>query len=295
MIKAMFRAPAAVLAMVLVAGCVPLPPRADPPADATAVSFPNATPKAPLTITGGLMRPAGAGPFAAVVLLHGCHGVSTSTYEWARWLRDRGYVALVVDSWATRGMDEGCTPKSVDLHYTERFSDAMGALTLLQARPDVDRARIGAIGWSNGGAFAMAVVNGASLERARGRGLTLPEPGYQASVAFYPGGCRSIVKETVVKPLLILIGGSDDWTYPAGCREMVDAHRSRGGDATLVVYPGAFHYFDVVGQPRVWLGDVSNDNLPNECCGATVGYDAAAASAARNAVREFFERHLGRK
>jgi dienelactone hydrolase len=284
---------ALLLAALAVAGCVPfVAGPVPPPADAERVRFDNATPGAPLIVPAALLRPAGGARRPAVVLLHGCHGVSASTYDWARWFRDLGYVALVVDSWTPRGLTEGCTERSPDVHYTERFSDAIGALRFLQARGDVDAAHVGAIGWSNGGAFAMAVVNGPSLERARARGVALPGRGYAAAVGVYPGGCPSIVSERVVEPLLVLIGGADDWTLASACRAMVDGMRAKGADATIVVYPGAYHYFDVVGQPRAWLGDVANDNLPGGCCGATVAYDAAAAADARARVRAFFARHL---
>lgn len=259
----------------------------------TAVHFPNATPGAPLMVPALEFRPPGRNPFPAVVLLHPCHGVSTSTRQWAHWFRDRGYVALIVDSWAARGMTEGlCTPASPEVRNTERLDDAVGALRYLQSLPYVDRERIGVIGWSNGGVFAMAVINGPSLERARRRGVTLPEPGFRAAIAFYPGGCFSLVHETVVRPLLVLMGAADDWTIPKPCADMVSAMRSRGADATIVLYPGAVHYFDVEGQPRTFLPDVENMNLPGECCGATVGHDAAAAADARRRAEAFFGYHL---
>jgi dienelactone hydrolase len=282
MLKAMLRpALAALLASALAAGC-----------SSSLVRFPNATPNRPLSVSGWLSRPDGRAPFPAVVLLHGCHGVSASTHDWARWFRDRGYVALIVDSWATRGLTEGCTPQSADLPNTERFDDAVGALRFLHTLPWVDRGRVGVVGWSHGGVFAMALVNGPSHDRARRRGVVVPEPGFGASVGVYPGGCYSLVAEQVVRPLLILMGDADDWTTPGPCLEMAGAMRQRGADVTVVLYPGAVHYFDVEGQPRTYLPDVANRNKPGECCGATVGYDPPAAADARRRVAGFFGYHL---
>jgi dienelactone hydrolase len=257
-----------------------------------AVSFSNATPGAPRDIVGYESRPEGGGPFPAVVLMHGCHGVSRSTREWAAWLRQRGFVALVVDSWAPRDIGNACEP-GPDIPNTERFDDAVGALRWLASRGYVDARRVGIMGWSNGGVFAMAAVNGPSLERARRRGVQIPEPGFAASVALYPGGCYSLVDERVVRPLLVLMGDADDWTLPAECTRMVEAMRARGADATIVLYPKAVHYFDVAGQARTVLPEVENRNRPGGCCGATVGYDAAAAADARRRVEAFFRRHLG--
>ena len=164
------------------------------------VSFDNVTPAAPVRVQAEEFRPQGPGAFPAVVLMHGCHGVSPAVRGWGRWLRARGYVALVVDSWASRGLGEQCTPGE-DLPNTARFDDAVGALRWLQSRPYVDRERVGIIGWSNGGAFSMAAVNGPTAERAKRRGVEIPPPGYRAAVAVYPGACASLINEVSVKPL----------------------------------------------------------------------------------------------
>ena len=293
--------PASVAAAAL-AGCAsfgssslnsPAPPNADVKSTTgQAVSFLNATPNRPLTVPGTLYRPVGNGPFPAVVLLHGCHGVSASLRDWAEWFQELRYVALIVDSWAARGIRDGCLPAAPDPPPTERFDDAMGGLRFLQTLPYVARDRVGAVGWSNGGVYAIAVVNGPSLERARRRGVVLPEPGFQAAVGFYPGGCYSLVTERAVRPLLILMGDADDWTLPSFCREMVEAMRGRGADVSIVLYPGAVHYFDAEGQPRTFLPEVANHNKPNECCGASVGYDPAAAADARRRVAAFFGANL---
>ena len=272
---------AILVASVVLAGCAP-----------AVVSFENATPGAALRIPAEEFRPSGSRVFPAVVLMHGCHGVSESNRDWARWLAQRGYVALVVDSWRPRGLSEACTPGE-ELPNTARFDDAIGALRWLHGRQYVDRERIGIIGWSNGGVFAMAAVNGPTFERTKKRGVDIPEPGFRAAVGFYPGGCFSLVNERSVRPLLLLIGAEDDWTLASECVQLADTQRAKGADVTLVVYPGAVHYFDVEGQPRTWIADVENRNRPNKCCGATVGYDPAAAADAHRRVAEFFDRHLG--
>jgi dienelactone hydrolase len=278
----MLRRPLSVLcASILIAGCA-----------TTNLSFPNATPGKPLAVPAWELRPTGAGPFPAVVLLHGCAGISESNHEWSRWFRDQGYVALLVDSWSPRRVGKSCDPSLPDVPNTERFDDAVGALRFLQAKSYVDRARVGVVGWSNGGVFALAVVNGPSLERARRRGVDLPEPGFRASIGFYPGGCYSLVHELVMRPLLVMMGDADDWTDPAPCVEMVEAMRGRGADARIVLYPRAYHYFDVIGQERTYLAEVANHNKPNECCGATVAFDAGAFADSRRRVAEFFGYHL---
>jgi dienelactone hydrolase len=272
----------AVMAVALVlAGCATV-----------GVQFDNATPGRPLRVVATEYAPTGDGPFPAVIAMHGCGGVSKAVHAWGRFLRDHGYVALIVDSWSSRGLGDNCDASAVDVPNTERFDDMVGALRWLHGRPYVDGHRIGTMGWSNGGVFAMASVNGPSLERARARGVVMPPPGVRAAIAFYPGGCFSLIKEQAVHPLLVLLGDADDWTIPAPCVEMVEAMRRHGADATIVLYPGAYHYFDDPDQPRTVLANVANRNKPGGCCGATVSYDPEAFADSRRRVLEFFGYHL---
>jgi len=255
------------------------------------VKFPNITPGAPQEIAATLVRPAGEGPFPAVVQLHGCAGLEAQSYRWARWLADHGYVALVVDSFGPRHTKVDCRSGPDEPPITARFDDAFGALRYLQSQSYVRRDRIAAIGWSQGGVYAMAVINGPSLERAKKRGVDLPPTGFAAGIGVYPGGCFSLVNEQAVRPLLVLIGGADDWTPAEKCAEMVGAMRSRGADATIVVYPGAYHYFDVEGRRLEVLAEVENDHKPGGF-GATVSYQPEAAAGAYREVEAFLARYL---
>jgi len=260
-----------------------------------AVSFESATPKAPDRIEGRLVKPKGTGPFPALVLLHGCQGVSPQFHAWARWLGERGYVAFVVDSFGPRKEPADCKDDPKDGKAsgpsTARFDDAIGALRYLQAQPFVIPERVASFGWSQGGLFAISVINGPTLDRARARGVALPRVGYAAAIAMYPGGCGDYAKELVLRPLLLLIGGSDDWTPPRYCREMAATMKARGADVTLVEYKGAYHYFDVVGQKKDVLKDIEQPFTPGTY-GVTVAYDREAATDAQGQVEAFLARVL---
>jgi dienelactone hydrolase len=284
MLAAVPRVAAVVLVVALLAGCAG-------PAGQQAVRFANVTPSAPMTLDATLVRPSGPGPFPAIVQLHGCGGLEAQSYRWARWFAARGYVALVVDSFGPRKLKGDCRSGPDEPPVTARFDDAFGALRYLQSLPDVRPDRVAAIGWSQGGVYAMSVINGPSLERARRRGVALPPTGFAAGIGVYPGGCFSLVNEQVIRPLLVLIGEADDWTPAAKCREMVEAMRSRGADARIVTYPGAYHYFDVEGQSEELLAEVENDNRAGGF-GATVSYQTEAAADAHRQIEQFLARHL---
>jgi dienelactone hydrolase len=255
------------------------------------VTLTNVTPGTPQEITATLVRPAGEGPFPAVVQLHGCGGLEAQSYRWARWFAQHGYVALVMDSFGPRHVNGDCRSGPDEPPVTARFDDAFGALRYLQSLPYIRGDRVAAVGWSQGGVYAMAVINGPSLERAKKRGVELPAPGFAAGIGIYPGGCLSLLNEQAIHPLLVLIGGADDWTPAATCARMVDAMRARGADATIVVYPGAYHYFDVEGQKHEVLAEVENDLKPGGH-GATVAYQAEAAADAYRRVDAFLARYL---
>src|SRR5215813_8665629 len=69
----------------------------------SSVHFPSVYSASSVTLDGSLYRPQGPGPFPTMVLLHTCSGVQQLELQWAAWVRARGYVALVVDSFAPRG------------------------------------------------------------------------------------------------------------------------------------------------------------------------------------------------
>ena len=75
--------------------------------------------------------PAGRGPFPAVVILHGCGGLSPQLERWSRWFADRGYVGMVVDSFGPRKVKGDCAPETPeDIPVTARLDDAMRARAL---------------------------------------------------------------------------------------------------------------------------------------------------------------------
>jgi dienelactone hydrolase len=219
-----------------------------------AVSFPandaDLTRGAPTMLEGLLYRPAGNGPFPALVVLHGCGGLYRNDGSlvgrhdaWARLLVSEGYITLLVDSFGPRGVRQICTVKEPTVRPAfERARDAYGALRYLQSRNDVDPGRIGLFGWSNGGSTVLWTLDDA----IRARPIDLPGADFRVAVAFYPG-CTSLLRRDhwrPIAPLLVLIGADDDWTPAEPCISLVERVRAAGADVGIVVYPDAYHVFD---------------------------------------------------
>jgi dienelactone hydrolase len=256
----------ALVASLLLASCaapptpiVPIPPPATLlPAGAERVRFPSRdaalTHAAPTVLDAVLFRPPGAGPFPAIVALHGCAGpytrdghLSARDGEWALRLRDQGYVVLLPDSFDPRGLPETCSRKdpAVRAGY-ERPRDAYGALVYLQSLPFVRADRVALLGWSNGAIATLTAV--ATSTQARPPGLAHD---FRVAVAFYPGCSKTLERADwrPAMPLHIFIGASDDWTPAAPCVALVNRAQAAGDPVTITVYPGAFHDFDAPDMP----------------------------------------------
>lgn len=110
--------------------------------------------------SGHLLKPAGAGPHPAVVFLEGS-GDASYRFSWmpdyfpfwrdiADSFLDRGYAVLLFDK---AGVNES-TGDWRRQSFDARAEEAMAAVQYLSSRPDVDPARIGLAGHSQGGWIA---------------------------------------------------------------------------------------------------------------------------------------------
>ena len=245
---------------------------------------------APLQLTGHWFEAHGHGAQPAIVLLHGCSGAYNAKRELDRRMREygkllngEGWHVLVLDSLAARGEKELCTQKTGTRAVTQanRRLDALGALQWLAARPEVDAKRLVLLGWSNGGSTVLAATN-LDQRDVKTSGL---KP--RAAVAFYPG-CEADLKRGYqpTAPILLLVGGSDDWTPPQPC---VDLAKQAGETAQIEVYPGAYHGFDSTGPVRL-RRDVPNGTHPGQ--GVHVGGDPSAREASQKRMLEFLRKQL---
>ncbi|HEV3492348.1 MAG TPA: dienelactone hydrolase family protein, partial [Reyranella sp.] len=125
----------------------------------------------------------GKGPWSVVVLLPTCAGVNAATYDWAGRLVRAGRMALVLDSYTPRNVQNNCQG-GADTAVTQRHmaDDTAAALAWLRTLPMVKPDRFAVVGFSFG-AMAAAKLSVGSLQRR----LTPPIVGLRAVAAFYPG------------------------------------------------------------------------------------------------------------
>jgi dienelactone hydrolase len=221
-------------------------------------------------LKGKLSRPAGKGPFPAVVLLHGCGGISKRDHTWAEKLAGWGFVALQVDSFRPRGYTRVCDSKDLIQYLVpKRVRDADDAKTYLAGLPFVDPRRIGVMGWSHGGSIVLNAVK------------TSHDNPFKAAVAFYP--FCDFTLNNLNAPLLILIGDSDDWCPAARCTENLPPKEIRTSEVIIKIYPGAYHGFDAEGVDTYVRSAFKVQR---------VVYNAEAAEDANRRVKEYLEKYL---
>jgi dienelactone hydrolase len=254
---------------------------------------PDSLSSSPAPLPGYVFAPAGAGAHPAVVMLHGCGGAYSRNRSlnprhrmWGEFFASQGYLGLVLDSFTPRGVTEICTQKNAEraIKEADRAGDAYAALAWLRGRGDVDAARIGILGWSNGGGSVLATIT-----RPPASG-----PGFSAAVSFYPGCTRRAKapeKFRPYAPLLVLIGESDDWTPAAPCVALAAAVAARGDSMQIVTYPNTYHDFDNPGITKKRVRkEVPNGVHPGN--GVTTAPNSEAREDAKRRVAIFF-REMG--
>jgi dienelactone hydrolase len=175
-----------------------------------------------------IQRPQTAGPFAAILLVPGCRGVTPARLETAVELVSRGYLVAFVDYLAARGRSGPCA-SGVSAGDVARDIRAVSAH--VRSRSDVRPGAVGVIGWSLGGAGVLASLVGVEFDR---------QPPFDAAVAFYPV-CRGLLPWKTNVPTLLLLAGRDVIAPPAHCEDVV---LRSAGRVQIHTFAGARHAFD---------------------------------------------------
>jgi dienelactone hydrolase len=235
-----------------------------------------------IDVPAQLWRPAAA-KAPAVALFHGCGGVGQNNIRMAELLRSWGYVALVVDSFSSRGLKDVCGrhwPTQADAE--KRALDIDASLRWLEGQAYVSAGQVGFMGYSYGGGVA-ALRTFAPRLPARAAVLVYPD----CALADPLGP-----KLTVPQPTMVAMGALDDWTPVAQCQALFDRVVAGRDRLETHVYPNAHHSFDALGLPVRYLDGVGNRSKPGGCCGAHYGANEAAWKAFVADLKAFLARNL---
>ena len=224
-----------------------------------------------------IYRPEGDGPFPTVLLFHGCGGPQPEiSRPRGEWLRDNGYVAILVDSFSGRKLTARPVCKGHALWGNERVVDVRAALSHVRQLPYVASDRLALLGYSHGGwtvldalAYGPDPVHGSNDED--GQALD----GVRAVAAYYPycGFPARFRSEWAVKqPTLVFLAGQDTVIDTAECVDVFDRYQANDYPVETRFFPGVEHVFDAPS--------------------AMNSYDLAAAKAAEIRLLKFLEDNL---
>lgn len=184
------------------------------------------------TVRAELCRSNSAGG-RAVVVLHGCGGFSTFDHRLVSELPRYGISTLAVDFFGptpppgTRGFCGGGGAGGDPFPVWVRVAKAAAAA--LRATKGVDSAGVGVVGWSLGGAVAIAAAHGPKGHRP-----------FAAVAGFSTGGDRASGK-LELPPTILLSGGTSDAIPLAETMPLYRALQAAHIPSALYVYPHGSH------------------------------------------------------
>jgi dienelactone hydrolase len=211
-------------------------------------------------ISGLMYKPDGSGPFEAVVMLHGAGGIFPYQLDWARQLRDEGYVVLFVDSYCKRKfLCEHDSPDNdpkrreavnrwKDITPPQRGADAFGAFEYLVQQNFVKKDKISLMGFSWGATAGLMSID------PRMKKLFSPtKGGFHSLIAVYPNSkywtemgrmWRRIADVNITIPTLMLAGEKDELESIDVYKELQQLAEKNTYPLTVVLYPDSYRKFD---------------------------------------------------
>jgi carboxymethylenebutenolidase len=211
------------------------------------------------TTPGYLARPAGAGPFPALVVIQEWWGLVPHIKEVADRFAAAGFVALAPDLYhgeAALEPDEA-RKLAMALDRGRAVSEIRAAVGHLAGLAEVSPKQVGVVGWCMGGGLALASA--------------AEEPGIGAVVTFYGRPLASADTARLKAPVLGLYGEHDQGIPPEAARAFAADCRRFDVPHEIHIYPGAAHAF-------------FNDSRP--------AYDPEAAADSWERTLGWFRRHL---
>lgn len=203
----------------------------------------------PDRVQGYLARPAGPGPFPALVVIHEIHGLTEHIRDVAQRFAAEGYVGLAVDLYSREGppqpqaLRDAAARNAFVASLPDRrlVGDVQAAAAFLRSLPEVRRDRVGVVGFCMGGTVTLLSA--------------CHTPDLATAVVFYGG--RLIYKEITENkpaspvdlvghircPMLCLYGGADASVPLPDIERLRDTLEKHRKTFEFKIYPGAPHAF----------------------------------------------------
>ncbi len=184
------------------------------------------------TINGLLELPGDRNRHRAIIAIHEWWGLNDWVKKQARNLASNGYIVLAVDLYRGKVTADRSQARKLkgSLPRDRAIRDIKTAFDYLAARPDVDPKRIGAIGWSMGGDFALQ--------------LAIHEPQLAACVVNYgTPPTNSVDIQKIHARVLGNFGALDRGVPPKKVRAFEKTMEALGKSIDIKIYADAGHAF----------------------------------------------------
>ena len=195
-----------------------------------------------------LAVPEGKGPHPGLIVIHEWWGLVDWITQNADSFAQRGYVALAIDLYhgETAATPEQAGDLARRVPAERALTDLKAADAFLKSRHDVNKSRIGAIGWCMGGTYSFVAAT--------------EIPSLAADVVCY--GKLSSDEGTVKKlasPILIIYAGKDRTFTPDTLKAFQATAKKLKKNVAAHIYPDANHAFMNPGNKTGYRKDDTED------------------------------------
>ena len=201
------------------------------------------------SVKGHLAKPAGKGPWAAVIVIHEWWGLDAQTKSIADRFAQEGYLAFAPDLYhgELAQLGDGETAmKLVQKYGANAGLDLQSLFDALKSQPDCN-GKIGSVGFCFGGRMSLA--------------LSLSRP-VDAVCTFYGGGMQNIFDQlrTNLKAPVLGLFGDADVSIPIGTVEEFDKLLDDVSvEHEVVIYPNSGHAFFRDSDKSAYVPEAAKD------------------------------------